>query len=124
MTTSFHLLILTLSSLFHLCQPQKSISLASKTSKNNYLYVPVTWGSPSQSFNVLVDTTDHTSWVYNQSVITKQPKFNPGKSSTFKPNGTKTKFIYQMQSTTIDFANDTLTLNNNYAINTVTHNNT
>eukprot|EP01083_Nonionella_stella_P094546 265306_1 len=120
MGTNFQLLILTLSSLLYLCKPQ-TINVASSTSKGDYLYVSVTWGTPPQSFKVLVDTTDHTSWVYNLSVNTKQPKFNPSKSSTFTlltGSGTKATFTYQTQTTEIHFANDTLAINKNYPINT------
>eukprot|EP01084_Bolivina_argentea_P153494 267633_1 len=117
MGTNFQLLILTLSSLLYLCKPQ-TINVASSTSKGDYLYVSVTLGTPPQPFKVLVDTTDHTPWVYNQSVNTTQLKFNPGKSSTFTPNGTSARLQYQTQTTEIQYANETLIIDNNYAINT------
>eukprot|EP01084_Bolivina_argentea_P193541 332060_1 len=64
------------------------------TNKNNNV--------PPQSFKVLVETTDNTSRVYNQST------FNLFKSSA-----------YQTQSPEIQFVNERLTIDKNYLINTI-----
>jgi len=89
--------------------------LTTHTSTNDYLYTTVSWGTPTQSFKVLVDTTDQTSWVYSSTVDTTYSTFDSDASTTYDDNTgiDPINFEYQGSTTEIDFAYDTLTLNGN-----------
>eukprot|EP01084_Bolivina_argentea_P248051 414922_1 len=62
----------------------------------------MSWGIPErQSFKVFIDTTNQLSWVYNESVNTRQSTFDTSKPSSFDSLNTTTSFAYQSQITQI-----------------------
>eukprot|EP01084_Bolivina_argentea_P248050 414921_1 len=108
MGTIFYLLILLLSSVSHIRTSKASdaftppLVISSKKSKHNYLYTTMSWGIPErQSFKVFIDTTNQLSWVYNESVNTRQSTFDTSKPSSFDSLNTTTSFAYQSQITQI-----------------------
>ena len=114
---SLQIILFTLSK----CQ---TISIDTKQSTDNYLYTQsVGWGTPEQKFNILIDTTDHTSWIYNKSVNTQSGKFDFGASSTFTKNPQDVTIQYTYQGSVMDdvYVNntDTLTIDGTPLLNTL-----
>ena len=103
--------------LLYSCCAQR-ISLTTFQSTDDYLFTTVQWGTPTQTFSVLLDTTDSTSWLYNESVDTTSAKFDSSASTSFIDTNDNLGFIYQNTSTTINLANDTFTLDGNSLTNT------
>ena len=104
------LYFLIASATFWLSSPS-SLHLNTDTTPNEYLYTTISWGTPAQSFDVLVDTTDHSSWVYGSTAATSEATFDSAASDTYLAStDDPTSFKYQGSSTEIDFAFDTLTL--------------
>ena len=118
------LILISLQTILFTISQCQTISIDTKQSANNYLYTQsVGWGTPEQTFNLMVDTTDHTSWVYNKSVNTQSGKFDLGASSTFKKNPNEDTIQYTYQGSVMDdvYVNntDTLTISGTPLLNTL-----
>jgi len=106
--------IVFLSASLWLTSSSSNIALTTTTSPDHYLCTTVSWGTPAQSFKVLVDTTDHSSWIYSSDANTPEDTFDADASTTYSSSSKgHITFDYQGSSTVIDYANDTLTIDGN-----------
>ena len=105
----FHLVLA--SSTLWLSTPS-TLHFNTNSSSNDYIYTTVSWGTPAQSFKVLVDTTDHSSWVYGSTAKTSEATFDRSASTSYVASSDDpANFKYQGSETAIDFAYDMLTIN-------------
>ena len=81
-----------------------------------YATVQISIGTPSQDFDVLLDTTNNETWVFNDtaSVDSSQSKFMSGKSSTFSSSGGPFYYTYQNGSTNGTEGVDTIVIGETY----------